>query len=74
MQVIREHQLYTKLSKCSFYQEHIPYLEHIISKQGIEVDPEKIEAIRGWPMPRNVSEVKYFVVSWLLQNIYSRVI
>jgi hypothetical protein len=47
LQVLREHQLYDKLSKCSFYQKQIHYLGHIISKQGIAVDLEKIEAIRG---------------------------
>jgi hypothetical protein len=46
LQVLREHQLYAKLSKCSFYQEKIHYLGHIISKDGIVVDPEKIEVIR----------------------------
>jgi hypothetical protein len=48
LQVLREHQLYAKLSKCSFYQEKIHYLGHIISEEGIAVDPTKIEAIRGW--------------------------
>jgi hypothetical protein len=61
LQVLREHQLYAKLSKCSFYQKRIHYLEHIISEQGIAVDPEKIEAIRGWTTPINVSEVRYFM-------------
>jgi hypothetical protein len=61
LQVLREHQLYAKISKCSFYQEQIHYLGHIISEQGIAMDPENIEAIRGWPTPRNVSEVKYFM-------------
>ena len=42
LQVLREHQLYTKLSKCSFYQRHIHYLGHIISEEGIVVDPEKV--------------------------------
>jgi hypothetical protein len=45
LQVLREHQLYAKLSKCSFYQRQIHYLGHIISKEGIVVDPEKVEAI-----------------------------
>jgi hypothetical protein len=53
-QVLREHQLYSKLSKCSFYQKQIHYLGHIISKDGIEVDPENIEAIREWSIPKNV--------------------
>jgi hypothetical protein len=43
LQVLREHKLYAKISKCIFY------LEHIISVVRIEVDLEKIEAIRGWP-------------------------
>jgi hypothetical protein len=42
LQVLREHQLYTKLRKCSFYQKQIHYLGHIISKEWIEVDPKKI--------------------------------
>jgi hypothetical protein len=61
LQVLREHQLYSMLSNCSFYQNKIHYLGHIISKHGIAVDPEKIEAIRGWPTPRNVSDVKSFM-------------
>ena len=39
----------------------IHYLGHIISTDGIEVDPEKIEAIRGWPAPKNVTEVISFM-------------
>jgi hypothetical protein len=42
LQLLREHQLYAKLSKWSFYQRKIHYLGHIISKDGMEVDPEKI--------------------------------
>jgi hypothetical protein len=61
LQVLREYQLYAKLSKCYFYQNKIHYMGQNISKQGIAVDLEKIEAIRGWPTPKNVSEVRYFM-------------
>jgi hypothetical protein len=61
LQVMRENQLYAKLSKCYFYQNQIHYLGHIISEQGIALYLEKIEAIRGWPTPRNVSEVRSFM-------------
>jgi hypothetical protein len=61
LQVLREHQLYAKLSKCSFYQKQIHYLGHIISKDGIVVDPENIEAIREWSAPKNVTEVRSFM-------------
>jgi hypothetical protein len=37
-------------------------LGHIISSEGIAMDPEKIDAIRGFPMPRNVIEVRSFMV------------
>ena len=46
LQVLREHQLFAKLRKCSFYYKQIHYLGHVISKDGIAVDLEKIEAIR----------------------------
>jgi hypothetical protein len=61
LQVLREHQLYAKLSKCSFYQKQIHYLGHIISNDGIAVDPEKIEAIREWSVLKNVTEVRSFM-------------
>ena len=41
LQVLREHQLYAKLRKCDFYRDRIQYLGHIISEEGIFVDPEK---------------------------------
>jgi hypothetical protein len=44
LQVLREHQLYAKLSKCSFYQRQIHYLGHIISEEGIVVDPGKYKS------------------------------
>jgi hypothetical protein len=45
LQVLREHQLFAKLRKCSFYQRKIHYLGHIILEEGIFVDPEKIKSI-----------------------------
>jgi hypothetical protein len=53
--------MYAKLSKCNLYQNNIHYLGHIISIEGIVVDPENIEAIRGWPMLNNVAEVRSFM-------------
>jgi hypothetical protein len=50
--------LYAKISNCIFYQKKIHYLGHIILAVGIEVDSEKIEAIRGWLTPNNVIEVR----------------
>jgi hypothetical protein len=61
LQCLREHKLYGKLSKCSFYQSRIHYLGHVISGEGIAVDPAKVEAIMEWPAPTNVIEVCSFM-------------
>ena len=61
LQFLREHQLYAKLSKCDLYRDRIQYLGHIISEEGISVDPGKIEAIMNWPTPRNVTDVRSFM-------------
>ncbi|WZY70984.1 hypothetical protein YC2023_003224 [Brassica napus] len=58
---LREHKLYAKLSKCSFWQKSIGFLGHIVSDQGISVDPEKIRAIKDWPRPRSATEVRSFL-------------
>ena len=57
LQVLREHQLYAKFSKCDFYKPQIQYLGHIISKTGIVVDPKKIKAIKDWPTPTSVTDI-----------------
>ena len=44
-QCLRENKLYAKMSKCSFLQSEIHYLGHIISSEGIVVDPSKIDGI-----------------------------
>ena len=61
LQCLREHKIYTKLSKCSFFKLEIHYLGHIISRDGIVVNPSKIEAILECPSPTNVHEVHSFM-------------
>ena len=53
--------MYAKISKYDFYRDRIQYLGHIISEEGISVDPEKIEAIMNWPTPINVKDVRSFM-------------
>ena len=61
LQVLREHQLYTKFSKCDFCKPQIQYLSHIISKTGIAVDPKKIRAIEYWPTPTCATGIRSFL-------------
>eukprot|EP00253_Pinus_taeda_P029666 PITA_29666 len=61
LQTLREHQLYGKFNKCDFYKEQIQYLGHIITKEGIAVDPEKIKTIMDWPTPKDVADIRSFM-------------
>ena len=58
---LQEHKLYVNFSKCSFYQSNIHYLWHVISDEGLAMDPTKVEAIMEWPKPMNVPEVHSFM-------------
>ncbi|KAB2607658.1 S ribonuclease [Pyrus ussuriensis x Pyrus communis] len=58
---LREHQLYAKFSKCQFWLDQVAFLGHIISAQGILVDPQKIAAVESWEQPRTVTEVRSFL-------------
>jgi hypothetical protein len=44
LQVLREHHLYAKFNKCEFFQKEIHYLGHVLSKEGVAVDPDKIRS------------------------------
>jgi len=45
----------------NFWLEQVGFPNHIISKEGISIDPMKIEAIKDWPRPTNVTEVRSFL-------------
>jgi glutaminase len=61
LQVLREHQLYVKLNKCDFFQKQIHYLGHVLSKEGVAVDPNKIRSIMEWPTPKDVLDIRSFM-------------
>ena len=58
---LREHQLNAKLSKCNFLTHELKYLGHLVGKDGLKPDPEKIEVINKWPTPSTVQHVRQFL-------------
>jgi hypothetical protein len=60
LSVLRSEQLYANLKKCTFCMEKIVFLGYIVIAQGIEMDEEKVKAIRDWLTPKLVSEVRSF--------------
>jgi hypothetical protein len=57
LQVLREHHLYAKFSKCDFFQKQVHYLGHVIYEERVEVDPGKIKSIMDWPTQNDVSDI-----------------
>jgi hypothetical protein len=53
--------LFGNLEKCTFCTNRVAFLGYVVTKQGIEVDPAKIEAIENWPQPKTVTQVRSFL-------------
>ncbi|XP_075499143.1 uncharacterized protein LOC142537518 [Primulina tabacum] len=62
LQQLRDDKLYAKFKKCEFWREQVAFLGHIVSKEGIAVDPAQIEAVKKWPIPLTVAEQAFQVL------------
>lgn len=61
LNLLQQHDLKLKKSKCTFAQKQLKYLGHVISAQGVATDPRNIEAVRDWPTPDCVKAVRGFL-------------
>jgi len=61
LKTLEEHKLYAKFKKCDFWMEKAHFLGHVISKEGVLVDPTKVETIVNWPRPIAITEVRSFL-------------
>ena len=61
LQNLRENNLYAKIRICAFWMKEVKFLGHVVSKQGVAVDPAKIEVVMKWEPPKNVMEVCSFL-------------
>ncbi|KAJ9523637.1 hypothetical protein QJQ45_007339 [Haematococcus lacustris] len=71
LQVMKDNQLYAKLSKCDFNRPELKFLGHIVGRQGIAVDPAKVQVIKEWPVPSSLKELQAFLG---LANFFRRFI
>jgi hypothetical protein len=60
-ELLHQHRLFVKRSKCSVGVDSVAYLGHIISAAGIAMDPAKVQAIHNWPRPRSARAVRGFL-------------
>ena len=61
LEKLREHQLYAKFSKCEFWLKEVVFLGHVISGEGIAVDPTKVKSVTEWLAPTSVGEIRSFL-------------
>lgn len=58
LQTLDQHTLYVKKSKCSFVDRKVEYLGYIINKEGVSIDPKKIEVVQSWPKPQTIKQLR----------------
>jgi hypothetical protein len=61
LQLLQQHKLHAKLSKCTFAQLELSYLGHRISRTGVAIEQDKISKVQDWPIPLNVKELRGFL-------------
>ena len=61
LSVLRKHQLYARPEKCHFNKNELKYLGHLVGADGIKVNPDKVKAVRSWPIPTNAADVRSFL-------------
>ena len=61
LSLLKENQFYAKKSKCTFGKQEVEYHSHIISNEGVKVEQMKIQVMKEWPQPKNVSKLRVFL-------------
>ena len=61
LQTLKEHQLYAKYSKCEFLLRSVSFVGHIISSEGVKLDPRKMEEVKNLPRPLNLTDFRSFL-------------
>jgi hypothetical protein len=61
LEKLREHKLYAKFRKCEFWLMELAFLGHVLSKEGVFVDPGKVKDVLEWEPPQNVSNIRSFL-------------
>ncbi|CAI7900352.1 unnamed protein product [Closterium sp. NIES-54] len=68
-EILRQNKFYVKLSKSDFALKKVQFLGHMVSAEGVHVDPRKIEAVKKWKVPENIKELQQFLG---FTNYYNR--
>ncbi|WMV18946.1 hypothetical protein MTR67_012331, partial [Solanum verrucosum] len=61
LKILKEKEFYAKLSKCEFWLDEVAFLGHVVSTEGVKVDPSKMQAVVEWRPPKSSTEVRSFL-------------
>ena len=71
LNALKEAGLQLDIDKCEFYKTEVVYLGYVIGVNGVQIDPEKVQALLDWEYPHNVKDVRAFIG---FANFYRRFI
>lgn len=57
----RDFRLKLSPKKCSFFMKRVKYIGHIVTEDGVQADPEKVDKVRDWPTPKSPEDVRQFL-------------
>lgn len=71
LQALRNNQLYANAKKCKLNVREVEFLGHVVSRDGLKVDPKKTQAVNDWPRPTDLTQLRGFLG---LSNYFRRFI
>ncbi|GJW78913.1 reverse transcriptase domain-containing protein [Tanacetum coccineum] len=61
LDLLKKEKLYAKFSKCEFWLQEVQFLGHVVNRDGIHVDPSKVESVKNWMTPESPTEIRSFL-------------
>ncbi|GJS62792.1 putative nucleotidyltransferase, ribonuclease H [Tanacetum coccineum] len=61
LDLLKKEKLYAKFSKCEFWLQEVQFLGHVVNRDGIHVDPSKVESVKNWKTPESSTEIRSFL-------------
>ncbi|GJZ21682.1 putative reverse transcriptase domain-containing protein [Tanacetum coccineum] len=61
LNLLQKEKLYAKFSKCEFWLQEVQFLGHVVNRDGIHVDPSKVESVKNWKTPESSTEIRSFL-------------
>ncbi|GJZ00154.1 putative reverse transcriptase domain-containing protein [Tanacetum coccineum] len=61
LDLLKKEKLYAKFSKCEFWLKEVQFLGHVVNRDGIHVDPSKVDSVKNWKTPESPTEIRSFL-------------